>query len=285
MSSIVNIGGISHSGSTLLGRIIANDDRAIYLGEIEALFAPTRKHHYEYIRRLSNNEMWSEILRCSVHDFYAKILDMCEIKDMLVDCSKSPLWISARNSDSRQMGLRYRNVLIFKTPYEMAESYNARNKDWVKAFENYCRRYFNCVDEFYVIAYRDLLESESSLERLCEYLGIQYFDNKKNYWEKEVEVIFGSEKANTRRSVSYEYTLTPDQESRVQKTLQESTVAERLWAVLEGNRDRICNTREKEFRELCLSKRELSLWAAANRAKKRYRRMFPEDYYKKRLVQ
>lgn len=285
MYSVVNIGGMSHTGSTLLGRIIANDDRVMYLGEIEALFRPTRKHHYEHIHRLSKGEMWSDILQCSVHSFYSRILQKCGNKEMLVDCSKNPLWIGARNIDCQHMRIKHRNVLIYKTPYEMAESYEARKKSWAPRFDAYFRRYFRCVDEFYIIAYRDLVESPSSLRKLCDYLGISYSGHKKNYWENDVEEIFGSEKANKHRKLSYEYNLTPEQEAGVRRTLGEHPVAARLWTVLEKHRDRVSSSYAKDFKELSASKPELSLWATAHKVKGAYRRVFPEDYFKKRMVQ
>lgn len=283
--TVVNVGGMSHTGSTVLGRIIANDDGVMLLGEIESLFRPTRKHHYEHIRMLSKTDTWPDILQCGVHGFYARMLDKFEGKDTLVDCSKSPLWISARNSDCQKMGIRYRNVLIYKTPYEMAQSYNARKKNWVKTFENYFRRYFCCVDEFYIIAYRDLVESRPALKGLCAYLGIRYFDTKKNYWENRVAALFGSEKANTRSSLTYQYNLTSDQEEVVTRTLREYPTARKLWTVLESHRNRVCSSQAEEFKGLCARKSALVLWAAANRAKKRFRGVFPEDYFKKRIVQ
>lgn len=276
---------MSHTGSTMLGRIVANDGGVMFLGEIEALFKPRRKHHYEYIQKLSRDDKWSELLQCTVNSFYAKIFEKWPDKYMVVDCSKSPLWINARNSDCLKLGIKHRNVLIYKTPYELAGSYGARNKNWLRTFENYFKRYFYCVDEFYIIAYRDLLNNRSSLQKLCEHLAIPYFINKERYWENEVEEIFGSEKANRRRALTYEYDLTPNQEASVRETLEKNPVAAELWTVLERNRDQVNSSDTRDFKELSASKSELSLWAAANTVKCAYRRVFPKDYYKKRVVQ
>ena len=48
---LVFIGGTARSGSTLLDKIISNDPKVMSLGEIHAIFCPTRKHHFIELER------------------------------------------------------------------------------------------------------------------------------------------------------------------------------------------------------------------------------------------
>ena len=71
---IIFIGGTARSGSTLLDLIITNDPRAMSLGEINALFWPTRKHHFDEISRLKKDSVWPIILTAGAKQLYPNLI-------------------------------------------------------------------------------------------------------------------------------------------------------------------------------------------------------------------
>ena len=86
----VNIGGTSRSGSTLLGKILSNDPKAIYVGEIQAIFSPTRTHHINTIQNI-NKSMgpWKIVLEKKSASLPSSIFEAYNEKEFVVDSSKN----------------------------------------------------------------------------------------------------------------------------------------------------------------------------------------------------
>ena len=192
---IIFIGGTARSGSTLLDLIITNDPRAMSLGEINALFWPTRKHHFDEISRLKKDSVWPIILTAGAKQLYPNLIKKFPRVDIFVDSSKDMFWIKQQNRILNRNKINFRNILIYKDPYEIANSFFKRNQDWRSTWINYHRKYFTLIDESFVISYKDLVNNSSSLKKLCEWIGIKYFEEKLDYWNKEQKPFFGSSTA------------------------------------------------------------------------------------------
>lgn len=198
---IIFIGGTARSGSTLLDLILANDPKAMSLGEIHALFRPTRKHHFEEIEKLKNDSVWSRIIDDGKKKLYSNLIKYFPDIDIFVDSSKDPFWfrfhekINAVNYDIK-------HVLVYKSPEELAKSYIKRGNPtgWYKTYVHYHKKYFSLIDNFRTIGYKDLIANEDELKNLCKDLGIDYFDSKRNYWEKKQNTFFGSNSVKSQKA-------------------------------------------------------------------------------------
>lgn len=203
MKKIILIGGTSRSGSTLLDMILANDPNAQSLGEIIALFHPTRKHHFEEIKRLQKNDLWSQILKDGKRRLFPNLAKYFPDTDIFVDSSKDPFWLRYHQNLNKEEFEIY-NVLIYKSPEELAHSFikRGKNKEWLSTYKNYHRKYISLIREYYSIAYQDLMLNKNSLPILCQKLSIPYFSSKMNYWERNQNTFFGSNTTKKNESLN-----------------------------------------------------------------------------------
>lgn len=194
MKKVIFVGGTSFSGSTLLDMILSNDPKGISLGEIHALAFPYRKHHIEE-RLLAMKDMrWNFILNHSIKDFYLNIFRMFPEYDLFIDSSKNPLWIKKNYEILSKRGIAVSNILIYKKPVEIAQSFikRDRGKEWERSYVNYHKLYGSLIKNFKVVAYNDLVVADETLNRICEELNISYFKNKKDFWNKPQFTFFGN---------------------------------------------------------------------------------------------
>ncbi len=194
MKKIIFIAGTARSGSTLLDLILSNDERAMSLGEIASLFHPTRKHHFEEIEKLKKDEKWNVIISGGRKNLYPNLVKLFPEIDIFVDSSKNPFWFKYHMNSLAKSDLKVANLLIHKTPLELANSYMKRGKktEWIHTYIKYHRKYISVISDYIAISYHDLVKDEVCLKRLCEKLKINYFEGKKEYWNKEHKNFFGS---------------------------------------------------------------------------------------------
>lgn len=197
MKKVIFVGGTSHSGSTMLDMILANDEKGFSLGEVHYIFKPVRKHHYEEIDKLKKDENFKNIIKGGEKNLYKNLFRCFPDLDFVVDSSKDPFWISKQMKILDELTIEYKNVLIYKTPQELAHSFAKRNKlkKLEKSIKSYYRTYFYYISEFISISYKQLLQDEDAFKRLCNYLSIQYYEGKKQYWIKNHKTFFGSNRA------------------------------------------------------------------------------------------
>ena len=190
---IIFVGGTARSGSTLLDMILSNDPKAMSLGEIIALFQPTRKHHFEEIKKLKTYSVWNKILKDGEKRLYHNLNKYFPDINIYVDSSKDPFWFKYHSTINKDE-FDIRNILIYKNPYELANSFIKRGKNeaWIHNYIHYHRKYFSLTEDFVTIAYKDLINIPIALEMLCRIIGIQYTPTKVNYWERDQTTFFGS---------------------------------------------------------------------------------------------
>lgn len=195
MKKVIFIGGTAYSGSTMLDMILSYDEKGYSLGEVNALFRPYRPHHFDEINAVKKNKMWNNILEAGEKDLFKNIFNSHPNIEFLVDSSKDPFWIadqSRRLQKNEQIEVKH--ILIYKTPMEIAHSYQKRNlyEKWERSWVNYYRLYFSLVGDFKTISYEDLVTNTEILKTTCEYLDISYFSNKQEFWNKKQTTFFGN---------------------------------------------------------------------------------------------
>lgn len=202
MKKVVFIGGTAYSGSTMLDMILSNDEKGYSLGEVNALFRPYRAHHFLEINEIKKGDVWKRLLEGGDKEFYKNIFKSFPEIDFLVDSSKDPFWIAEQKKILVNAGIEVKNILIYKTPFEIAYSFKKRNlyEKWERSWVNYYRLYFSMIDDFRAISYKEFVTNPKSIEKICEFIGIQYFKNKHEFWNKEQYTFFGNNR--TRRHTS-----------------------------------------------------------------------------------
>jgi hypothetical protein len=137
MKKIVFIGGTSRSGSTILDTIISNNEKAMSLGEIHALLYPYRKHYFEIRNKtIESDTRWKKIIEDGENKLFTNLIKLFPKYDVFVDSSKNPYWIKKHVQILDDKDIDYFNILIYKTPYEIADSFYKRGLDWRLSWKN-----------------------------------------------------------------------------------------------------------------------------------------------------
>ena len=199
---LINICGTARSGSTMLDLIIGNDERGFSLGEVHAWFHPFRTHHFQiYCSCKSDTCPWNQLKHYKKKDFYMEAFNTLKA-DFIVDSSKNLSWVIENNLWARQNGVKVYNILVYKEPISFFYSFWKRGLSIDKIRENtyikYHKRCFESGLSFIVISYNEFVaDPQNELKKLCLLLGIPYFKEKVNFWEKEHHQLFGSKGTRT----------------------------------------------------------------------------------------
>jgi hypothetical protein len=206
-NTVIFVGGTSYSGSTFFDMILSNDPEGFSCGEVSALFNPYRHHHVDPICGCGddNCNIWKEIYKGGEQQLYANIFRRLPNVKFVVDSSKNPFWIDYQSKNALRAGIDVKHILIWKTPLEFALSVKKRKViqnlgKWEDLWINYHRDYLALGNEFRSIRYRDLACDETALQSICNYIGMHYNSNKKNYWDKAQHTLFGSNSARVHLS-------------------------------------------------------------------------------------
>lgn len=273
----INIGGTSRSGSTLLGKILANDKNGMHLGEIRAIFNPTRNHHFDQIKKVKIDFPWSSIYEKGRNEMPNSIFQSFSQVDFLVDSSKNGFWIHKSNLLSKEQDITSKNVLIFKDPDDFACSLLKRGrKNWVSQYINYHRKFTSVVKSFYVVSYTSLMKNPKTLKKLCEWLGVEYSEDKFKYWENEEKGFFGSSTPNNRKSISYEKNIPKEYQEQINNSLANNKELRKVWYFLQENE----NKEVSNATNISYSRLKLFVLQLRNKGKLLYRSFYPENYFK-----
>jgi len=201
---LINICGTARSGSTMVDLMLGNDPRAFSLGEVHAWFRPFRTHHFDIICSCGqNNCPWEKLKTLKEDEFYQRSFEILDV-DILVDSSKNLTWVIDNNIQARKDGFDVSNVLLYKEPVSFFYSYWKRGVPIYKAlkgvFVKYYKRFFQRNLPFIALDYNKLVADPASiLEKMCQLLGISYFEGKERFWKKGHHHLFGSR--GTRKQV------------------------------------------------------------------------------------
>lgn len=190
---IIFIGGTVRSGTTLLNLIIANDEKALALGEIFWLFNPKREKHFDLINEIKKDDKWQRILNGGKKNLFQNLEMAFPEINIFVDSSKDPFWIRYHEIVNKSK-FDIKNVLIYKTPEEFAQSKLKRGEtNWPKVYVNFHKRYFSLINDFYAISYFDLINDDDIFLQMLKYLNLNCSLDRRLFWNKKHEYnFFGS---------------------------------------------------------------------------------------------
>ncbi len=199
MQQVIFVGGTAYSGSTLADLTIGNDPAGFSCGEVVDFFNPTRPHHVNPICGcgVAQCQTWPSLRVHGEERVYESIFEMHPEVRFIVDSSKDPFWIARQSERLRRQQIPTRHILIWKTPVEIARSYQKRGhaRDWQKSWVNYHRVYASLELEWRSVAYSSFVSEPSSLASVCSWLGIDYSTEKARYWEKRHCILGGNHSA------------------------------------------------------------------------------------------
>lgn len=199
MKRVIFVGGTEFSGSTFFHMILANDPAGFALGEAHNFLRPSREHHFNMLCSCGENpcSVWQAVQSAGERHLYQSIFDRFPDVEFIVDSSKNPFWIRDQMAFLNGQNIASQNILMWKTPFEFAHSYNKRgNVDaWEASWVTYHRVYQTFFDDWGAIRYADFVQNRTALETVCNFLNIAYFPDKEQYWNKTHHVIGGNPSA------------------------------------------------------------------------------------------
>ena len=207
MKQVIFVGSTAYSGSTFLDLTLAHDEAGFSCGEVVAFFYPTKPHHsnpncaaFPRCGCVSNHcKVWQNLKAHGPKNLYQSIFDQFPEISFIVDSSKDPLWIAEQNERLAKADISVKNVVIWKTPLEIAASFAKRDQEnkWERAWVNYYRIFVTLLgDNWRSVRYDDFVKNPSTLEQLCRTLDIPNFSGKEKYWNKyPYNSLFGNHSA------------------------------------------------------------------------------------------
>lgn len=184
----------------MLDMILANDPGGFSCGEVHAIFRPTRPHHLHINCGCMRPDcdLWPQIHANGEKNLYQSIFDLRPETNFIVDSSKMLTWQYDQYRYLRSKPYDIYNILLWKTPEEYAYSCWKRKKlfRWKLHYYNYYRDFSNIFENWVSVSYTDLVTRPNlTIHKVCEAIGIPYFEGKQNYWENTRHTLFGNDSA------------------------------------------------------------------------------------------
>jgi hypothetical protein len=198
LEKVIFIGGTSYSGSTFFDMILSNDPAGFSCGEVDALFYPYRPNHINPFCGCGNSNcsVWSRVLKNGDKKLFHSIESLLPQIEFIVTSAKGPFWQKGQITILKKDKVCFKNILIWKDPYDFAYSYKRRGRsNWDVDWINYHRLYFSSIKQWKAVNYRALTTNPDTLAKVCEYLGIENFSEKPYYWNKTHHTLFGNSSA------------------------------------------------------------------------------------------
>ena len=198
MKKLINIYGTARCGSTMLDLILGNDPKGFSLGEVVNWFQPWRTHHFDIKCGCGVYPcpVWEKIKNIKEKNFHEKAFEILDV-DFLIDSSKNLPWIIDNNMRGYKSNTyNTLNILLYKNPVSLYYSHWKRGDKKITALFNAYNDYlffFKSNLHYVSVDYDSLIsEPDETLKKLCNIIGIPYFDGKTFFWKKTHHHLFGS---------------------------------------------------------------------------------------------
>ncbi|GAB4534108.1 MAG: hypothetical protein Kow0063_16860 [Anaerolineae bacterium] len=210
VATLVNVCGVSRSGTTMFGLMLGNGPDVFYCGEVFARFRPWQKHHFLSKCRCGQVPcpVWEKIGAAPARRFHATVFEQLGVH-FVVDSSKDLVWVIDTHRWAATSGIKVLNLLLWKSPINQAYSQWKRGEGltgWRRAFVSYYKKFLQVGLPFRSVSFNDLVGNpQGKLSRICEIIGMPYFPGKERFWEEQHHYLFGShgtyEQVAARKSV------------------------------------------------------------------------------------
>jgi hypothetical protein len=195
MKKVIFVGGTEFSGSTFFHMILANDAHGLAIGEAHNMMRPSRSYHFNMHCSCGEHpcSLWQSLKDEGEESLYSSLFSRFPDAEFIVDSSKNPFWIQDQKAILRRQGIDTKDIVVWKTPYEFATSYQKRGnmQAWERSWIIYHQIYNSIFERWHSIPYHDLTSDRRALEAVCNYLDIPYFDGKERYWERAHHHVVG----------------------------------------------------------------------------------------------
>lgn len=204
MSTLINICGAGRSGTTMLDLMLGHAPDAFSCGEVYAWFRPWRDGHYELDCPCGENPCpyWEKIKNVPENLFHKQVCEKLNV-NFVIDSSKDLLWVTDNNKWAELNGIKVVNILLWKNPVSLAYSHWKRVKGlkrwlrlsfrWRKGFIKYYNQFFDSGLSFRAVNYNELVQNpKDKLSEICKIVGMEYFEGKEKFWNKQHHHLFGS---------------------------------------------------------------------------------------------
>lgn len=198
MSNIVQILGPSRTGTTITHLMLANAKDAFACGEVYAFFRPWRNDHFKpscSCGRGFGPCIWRKFDSIEP-SFFFEALSKETNTQWIIDESKRLSWVVDAQDWARQNEMNIYNILMFKEPVNLMYSRwkRKRNLSEVRdAYIKYYGRFLKMDIPFLSVNLERLVENpKEKLKQICNAIGMEYFEGKERFWEKQHCHLFGS---------------------------------------------------------------------------------------------
>jgi hypothetical protein len=194
LKKIIQVYSAAYSGSTMLELMIGNAPDAFVTGEVWAL--------YNLDRRIMCScgdgdrcPVWSVMRGFKDWRLYPKLAEFYPEVNVFTDSSKMRNWFRMQRKVNRG-AFDTKMVAVFKHPWSYLYSvWKRKDKQNIWAWYTAYREVLSNMRVDAVVEYEKLAADPSgTLRKICEAVGVEYFDGKELFWNREREhhLLYGS---------------------------------------------------------------------------------------------
>jgi Sulfotransferase family len=204
------IAGTGHSGSTLLGLLLGNHSSSFFCGEgkkslyLQKENAPAHKRFCKFCG--ADCPIWSDLLLTPELDLYEALAQQIWHKQqqrstLMIDSSSGIDWIQRQWQTVTTSAQPYL-IFLQRDGRAVVNSYRRKYperdlSEIIQNWRNKIQQTQELFDEFrgakLIVHYEELaLHTDIVLERLCEFLGIAYEPEMRNFGNAEYHVLGGN---------------------------------------------------------------------------------------------
>lgn len=185
-NTLINVCGMPRAGTTMLGLMLASGNDAVSCGEACAWFRVAR-----YRPDATVPEAYDLLKEENERSFHRRLMAQHGVQ-FAVDSSKDVDWVIDHTRWGEHSGLRVFNLLIHKSPVDIALSWWKRDEyeQWYRYYLRYHLQLLCSGLDFWTVSYDDLVAQPGpTLQRICRLTGLPYFEGKEQFWNYEHELL------------------------------------------------------------------------------------------------
>ena len=238
-NTLINVCGMPRAGTTMLGLMLASGHDAVSCGEACAWFRVARHR-----RGATVPEAYNLLKNENERSFHRRLMAHHGVQ-FAVDSSKDVDWVIDHTRWAEHSGLRVFNLLIHKSPVDIALSWWKRDEyeRWYRYYLRYHLQFLCSGLDFWTVSYDALVaEPGRTLRRICRLTGLPYFEGKEQFWNYEHELL-GTNSRGVRsqlgqRRSTIEKPAIPDAFRPLAEQVQAQASTDRLLARVRNALDR-----------------------------------------------